>query len=176
MRCMQMTSKECALSPSWSVVILSRHTRQAGSSRLRTHQYIPFLEAQGADVVSMPFFNDSYLNKLYVSGRREAWDVARAYARRLLSLATMRRASVVWIEKEIFPFIPGIVEALPSHLGVRYVVDYDDATFHTYDQHANPIMRRLLASKLDGLFAALERSPSVTDILKRMCILTERDT
>ncbi len=136
---------------SWSVLILSRHARQAASSRLRTYQYIPYLRARGARVTSVPFFDESYLGRLYRSRGRGALDVLRAYSRRASALPGIRRASVVWIEKELFPYLPGFIESLPSRLGVRYVVDYDDATFHTYDNNSNPLVRGLLANKLDGL-------------------------
>jgi len=132
-------------------LILSRHARQAASSRLRTYQYIPFLSARGACVTSVPFFDEPYLDRLYRSGSRGMFDVLRAYSRRMSALTGIRRASVVWIEKELFPFLPGFVESLPSRLGVRYVVDYDDATFHTYDNNSNPLVRGLLANKLDNL-------------------------
>jgi glycosyltransferase involved in cell wall biosynthesis len=32
---------------------------------------------------------------------------------------------------------------------VPYVVDYDDAVFHRYDQHQSPVVRRLLGKKID---------------------------
>jgi glycosyltransferase involved in cell wall biosynthesis len=135
----------------WSLLILSRHARQAASSRLRTYQYIPFLKARGARVTSMPFFDEPYLDRFYRSGSRGVFDVLRAYLRRVSTVPSIRRASVVWIEKEIFPFMPGFIESLPSRLGVRYVVDYDDATFHTYDNNSSPLVRGLLANKLDNL-------------------------
>jgi glycosyltransferase involved in cell wall biosynthesis len=135
----------------WSILVLSRHAPQAASSRLRTFQYIPYLEAQGASVTVAPFFDEAYLSGFYRSGGRRPFDVMRAYARRAAALAKMRRASVVWIEKELFPFLPGFVESLPACLGVPYVVDYDDATFHSYDNSANPLVRHVLANKLDPL-------------------------
>jgi glycosyltransferase involved in cell wall biosynthesis len=143
----------------WSVLILSRHSPLAASSRLRTHQYIPYLESRGAHVTAAPFFDRPYLQKFYASGRRSALDVARAYARRIAALAKVRQASVVWVEKELFPFAPRFAEAILSRLGVPYVVDYDDAIFHTYDDHSNPLVQRVLAHKLDTL---LSRARSVT--------------
>lgn len=143
----------------WSVLILSRHSTLAASSRLRTHQYIPFLESRGAHVTVAPFFDRPYLQNLYASGKRNVLDVARAYARRITALARVRRASVVWIEKELFPFAPGFVEALLPRLGVPYVVDYDDAIFHTYDNSSNRLVQRALSHKLDLL---LSRARNVT--------------
>jgi glycosyltransferase involved in cell wall biosynthesis len=61
------------------------------------------------------------------------------------------RYDVLWIEKEVFPFLPGVFEALPWALRVPYVVDLDDATFHTYDQHRSVFVRLTLGRKLDPL-------------------------
>jgi glycosyltransferase involved in cell wall biosynthesis len=143
----------------WSVLILSRHSTLAASSRLRTHQYIPFLESMGAQITVAPFFDRPYLEKLYASGRRSVLDIARAYARRVTAVAKVRQASVVWIEKELFPFAPGFMEAILANMGVPYVVDYDDAIFHTYDNSSNRFVQRVLGRKLDSL---LKRARTVT--------------
>lgn len=134
-----------------SVLILSRHHPRAASSRLRTYQYIPYLEAMGWSVRASHFFDEAYLRSLYRSGGRRAGDVARAYLRRVRALLSLRQASVVWVEKEVFPFLPGLAESLLARSGVPYVVDYDDATFHTYDLHRHAVVRALLGNKLDPL-------------------------
>lgn len=139
------------VSPSWNVLILSRHHSQAASSRLRTFQYVPYLEAQGARVHIQSFFDQAYLNTLYRHSRRHSYDVLRAYLRRAGTLYRARQASVVWVEKEVFPYLPGAFEGLLSRLNVPYVVDYDDATFHTYDRSRNPIVRAALRRKLAPL-------------------------
>lgn len=135
----------------WSVLILSRHVPDAASSRLRTFQYIPFLEAAGATVSTRSFFDATYLTNLYIQGERNRLNVARAYLRRLKDSFHARRYSVVWLEKELFPYLPGFFERELTLLGIPYVVDYDDASFHTYDQHRNPMIRSILGNKLDGL-------------------------
>ena len=56
------------------VLILSRYDAQGASSRLRTLQYIPFLEAQGFAVAHEPLFGAAYLAGIY--GAR-GWLAAR---------------------------------------------------------------------------------------------------
>lgn len=141
-----------AVTETWSVLILSRHEPQAASSRLRTFQFIPQLRAAGAAVTVSPFFSSNYLKALYSSGgRRRTGDVAAAYLRRFRAMQAVRRHSVVWVEKEVFPFLPGPFEAMFRLAGVPYVVDYDDATFHTYDAHRSTVVRAALGSKLNPL-------------------------
>ena len=139
------------MSPSWSVLILSRHAPKAASSRLRTFQYVPYLEAIGAKVIIEPFFDEPYLEKLYLAGRRNLVDVITAYIRRIRAIFTSNYVSVVWVEKEVFPFLPACAESLLARFGTPYLVDYDDATFHNYDLHRFGLIRFLLGQKLHPL-------------------------
>jgi glycosyltransferase involved in cell wall biosynthesis len=137
----------------WSVLVLSRHEPQAASSRLRTYQYFPALRDAGAEVHNAPFFDEHYLRRLYVSRDRGAGDLLRAYMCRVGALLRARRHDVVWVEKETLPFAPGLLERFLGLAGVPYVVDYDDATFHTYDEHRRAVVRRLLGQKLNPLLS-----------------------
>lgn len=137
--------------PEWSILILSRYSQTGASSRLRTHQFISYLEAAGAQVTVSSFFDDTYLIKLYRSGERRVRDIACAYLRRTRICAKIRKYDVVWVEKEVFPFLPSAFESLLFRSGTPYVVDYDDAIFHTYDLHKSGLMRLLLRTKFDRL-------------------------
>ena len=100
-----------------------------------------------------PFFDDDYLKHLYTTRKRRINDVLISYKRRLSAVKSARKYSVVWIEKEIFPFLPDWFENMIIRSGVPYVIDYDDAIFHNYDQHHLAIVRGLLGKKLDQLLA-----------------------
>lgn len=68
--------------------------------------------------------------------------------KRVSSLVEARKYDLVWLEKEAFPFLPAIPERLLGMTDVPYVVDYDDAVFHRYDQHSNPLIRGALSGKI----------------------------
>jgi len=55
----------------------------------------------------------------------------------------------VWLEYELFPWLPAWGEALLKTLRVPYVVDYDDAVFHRYDLHSHALVRGVLGKKID---------------------------
>ncbi len=132
------------------VLLLSRYGRLGASSRVRSLQFIPYLESQGWDVVVMPLFSDKYLRALY-SGHSRVVNVIFGYWRRLICLIKVKEYDLIWIEKEIFPFLPAFMEILLSKMGVPYVVDYDDALFHRYDRNCNWLVRVILGHKIDSV-------------------------
>ncbi|HED15622.1 MAG TPA: glycosyltransferase [Gammaproteobacteria bacterium] len=130
------------------VLILSRYGRLGASSRVRLLQYIPYLESKGWKIDVRPLFSDDYLRSLYSSQSRIV-SVIAGYWRRIKVLTHARKYDLIWLEKEIFPFAPALAERLLNKLGVRYVVDYDDALFHRYDMHRSRLIRSLLGHKID---------------------------
>jgi glycosyltransferase involved in cell wall biosynthesis len=133
------------------ICILSRHATLAASSRLRTNQYVDFLVQAGYHVDVFPFFDECYLRNLYSTRRRNKFCLLKAYVKRFILLLRLGKYDCLWIEKELFPYLPGFVEHLITILNVPYVLDYDDATFHTYDNHKSSIIRFLLGKKLRPL-------------------------
>ena len=133
------------------VLLLSRHSRKGASSRLRCLQYLPMLAKWGIDVDVKPLYDESYLIDLYHANRRRLTRILYSYAMRMSPLLTSRRYHLIWIQQELFPWIPPVAEWLLHHFKIPFVVDYDDAIFHRYDRHRNRIVRRLLGRKVDFL-------------------------
>ena len=135
------------------VLLLSRYSRNGASTRLRSLQYIPTLSSLGIDVVQAPFFDESYLERLYAKHSTLTSTLA-AYTRRLKDLLNHARPDVIWLEKEALPWAPWFIERslMPSDIPV--ITDYDDAVFHRYDQHQSPIIRQFLGKKIDSVMAA----------------------
>ncbi|WP_348678607.1 glycosyltransferase family 4 protein [Alcanivorax profundi] len=133
------------------VLVLPKYARKGASSRLRTFQYLPFLEDKGWSFTVKPLFDEAYLDSLYSGQGRSRSGLVLAYLRRLLVLLGFWRYRVIWVEKEFFPYIPAWAEVVLSWVGVRYVVDYDDAIFHNYDLAWNKWIRRLLGRKIDSV-------------------------
>jgi len=106
------------------------------------------LERAGIHCRVIPLFDEVYLVHRYQSSRGRVRDVLRAYLRRLAALVAARRFDLVVIEYELLPYFPALPERWLGLLGVPYMVDYDDALFHQYDQHKNGWVRRLLGQKI----------------------------
>lgn len=152
------------------LLMLTRHQRLGSSSRLRLMAYRPFLESQGWSVSVGHFFDDRYLLRFNAGQQRSRTAVLSALLRRLQQLYSAKHFDLLWIEKELFPFFPGFLERLPQWKRIAYVVDYDDATFHRYDQHSSSVIRRLLGNKLTTLLRSAETVTCCNPYLARMCL------
>lgn len=135
-------------SPVMRVLMLPRYDSLGASSRLRMLQYLPALEAAGIHVDVAPLLDDGYVSDLY-SGRISPAKVLRAYFRRLRLLWTAKNHDLIWLEKELFPWLPAWLERFLLPRRTPLVVDYDDAVFHRYDQHRFALVRGLLGKKID---------------------------
>lgn len=131
------------------VLLLSRYSRLGASSRVRFFQYLPFLLSQGIGVTTSALLDDTYLSHLY-TGRQINWiGVVRTYLRRIAELSHSKRYDLIWLEKELFPWLPSTFEKYLEWLGIPYMVDFDDAIFHRYDAHPNSLVRAFLGHKID---------------------------
>jgi glycosyltransferase involved in cell wall biosynthesis len=131
------------------VLLLTRYGRLGASSRLRAYQYLPYLESQGFQITAIPLFGDYYEEDLQ-AGRSRRWGrIAEGYLLRLLQVARSPRFDLLWIEYELFPWLPAVAERLLAHLRIPYVVEYDDPIYHRYDLHPSWAVRRLLGKKID---------------------------
>lgn len=132
------------------ILVLPKYSRKGASSRFRFFQYFASLEECGAQLVVEPLFDDDYLFRLYAKKSRFLC-VVKSYIRRMwVLLKFSRQYDVVWLEKELFPWVPWFIEKwFVSLLKRPYVVDYDDAIFHQYDLHRMWIVRQFLSKKCD---------------------------
>ena len=136
------------------VLLLSRYTRLGPSSRIRMYQYVPVLSEHGIEVTAAPLLGDWYLADLFSGRKKNWWLVLSSYFARLRVLLTSRRFDVLWIEKELFPWLPAWWERLLLALmNIPYVVDYDDALFHAYNNHPNFLVRKLFGGKSEAVVA-----------------------
>src|SRR5580658_1243548 len=92
------------------ILLLSRYDRLGASSRVRFYQYVPFLNAHGITVTVAPLLPDTYIRDLYRGNGRHSFSIISAYKRRLHDLRTASKYDLVWIEKEVFPWLPPWVE------------------------------------------------------------------
>ena len=99
-----------------------------------------------------PFFGDNYLADLY-NGKMPLFSVMKSYIARVVTILGAQRFDAIWMEAELFRWLPVWIEEafLPS--GVPLVVDYDDAIFDWYESQRFPGVSRLLGQKINRIMA-----------------------
>ena len=128
-----------------------RYGEQAAATRQRLLQFRRFFQAEDIDLSVHELFSSTELRRIYATGERSLPGVIRAYAERLRRIRQADGADVLWVLREVFPYLPGWAEQVVLRSGVPMIYDFDDAVFHQYDLHPNPLVRRLLGRKFEPL-------------------------
>jgi hypothetical protein len=134
-----------------NILLLSRYGFQGASSRLRSLQYLPYLESNGFTIDCLPLLDDQYLLDKYSDNHINYTNLIKSYFNRISFVNRSKRHDIIWIEKELLPWIPDFIEQKLFSHKMRIVVDYDDAIFHRYDQHRNGLIKNLLGRKIDSI-------------------------
>lgn len=128
------------------VLALTRYDHAGASSRVRFLQYIPHLARRGLDITVQPLLSNESLARLYQDGTRAG--LLGALGKRIAAL--MGAADVIWLQQEVFPFLPVIAEAALLR-GRPLVIDFDDAYQLYYQNHASALARGLFGGKIAAL-------------------------
>ena len=139
-----------------NISVYTRYSRLGASSRVRFFQFIDGSFSNSSlffDVDSL--FDSNYLNKIYNKRRVSLFSLIGYYLSRLRRILLTDKNKVLWIEKELFPYTPAFVERILLNRK-KYILDYDDATFHTYDCHKSKWVRLILGKKIDSLMAGAD--------------------
>lgn len=129
-----------------NVLALTKYSSNGASSRLRTMQYLPYLQTKGFEIEVHSLYSEDYLTGLYSAGKRKG--VLACYFSRLKALFSLHRYDLIWIEKEVFPYCPALVERMLKLFRIPYVVDYDDAIYAHYQHSKHWWARLLLKNKI----------------------------
>ncbi|MBN8544216.1 MAG: glycosyltransferase family 4 protein [Alphaproteobacteria bacterium] len=130
-------------------LVFSKYDTLAAATRQRMVQAMPYLAQEGIELQLAPLFDNAYLGGFFAQGKRPIAAIASAYAKRLMMLTRMGAYDFIWVQYELFPYLP--LEWLIRLTNKPVILDYDDAIFHQYDQHPNPLVRAALGRKLQGL-------------------------
>src|SRR5437764_331379 len=145
------------------VLVLTRYERLGASSRIRFLQFLPALEREGFTFDVQPLLDNDYVRSLYGGPPAGAGSIIRAYARRFRALRRRVNYDMIWLEKEALPWLPTWMEIARLE-GIPYVVDYDDAWFHRYENHW---LSPLLGHKIDAVMRVAHTVVAGNDYLAR---------
>lgn len=124
----------------------TKYSTAGPSSRYRTFQYLQAIQ-ESFEVIIQAGFGDWYFDKK-IPGWKKKWFLFSAFLKRLFTILLLPTGSVVWIEYELFPYLPAFAEGYLRLRKIAYCVDYDDAIFHNYDQSSNGLIKRFLSQKI----------------------------
>jgi hypothetical protein len=110
------------------LLALTKYGRLGASSRLRSLQYVPWLQDADVLVTVQSLLPDAVLQARYRRGTYRPSQLLSSYISRIQSLRHRHQFDVVWIEKEALPWMPLWLEAALL-TGTPYVLDFDDAIF-----------------------------------------------
>ena len=131
------------------ILFLPKHEYLGASSRYRTLQYLPYIEQQNIDFDVAPLFSDEYLKYKYKHKKENKLITLKRILKRVKTiLFSASKYDILLIEKELIPYFPPFLEYYLKYKNIPYVVDYDDAVWHNYDNHRNLIVRKILKNKI----------------------------
>ena len=111
------------------------------SSRMRTFQYFDRENLLNPKIV---FFNslisDHQLLNKYKYKKYQIIPIIRSYIKRLLIFLKIKNTDIIYIEKEIYPYLPYYFESLLLK-NKKYILNYDDAVFDYYESNKNFLIR-----------------------------------
>ena len=135
------------------VLVLSRFARNGSSSRLRHYIFEEPLRELGYELTIAPFFEEDYLTARYGGRRYPLWRIAWRYLIRIGTLLNARRFDLLWVEKEILPYMPAALEFMLLPKGIPMVLDFDDAWWHRFLEEDAPPIAPIMLKKFDALVA-----------------------
>ncbi|MCW5772897.1 MAG: glycosyltransferase family 4 protein [Rhodospirillaceae bacterium] len=138
------------------VLVLTRYTATAASSRVRHFAFIPALREAGYDITVDALLDDRQIAAAHGHARRPLARLLVAYCRRLWRLLR-HRWDLVWVEKEVWPYVPILFERVGLARGCHTILDIDDAWYLRYENSSNALVRLFLAEKIVRLARSVDR-------------------
>ena len=135
------------------LLFLPKYSAKGASSRYRIYSYLPYYKKEGYDFKVSPLLGDKYLNAVY--GHLSKWSVIlyliSRYTKRIWTIITVSKDTLVYIGAELLPYFPSWFEKYLNFRGVNYIIEFDDAVFHNYDQSSNVLVRKLYTGKFSKI-------------------------
>lgn len=118
-----------------NILTLTKYDTEGASSRYRILQYASPLRSAGIQCTNLPLLAQGYLALRWTSGTSRfklMQHVVAGYWRRARLLIRSREYDLMFVEKELLPYIPYWIERLIHRGHVPVVYDLDDAVYLAY--------------------------------------------
>ena len=130
------------------IYFFPKYSSKAPSSRCRIYEYLPYYHQAEIKFVVSPLLGDWYLSALWghKSKFRVLFLIVASYLKRIVSILLLPHNSIVYIGAELLPYMPSWLESYLYFRGIKYLIEFDDAVFHNYDNR-NILIRWLYQEK-----------------------------
>lgn len=135
------------------ITFFTKYTYKGPSSRYRVYQYLEYFKKEGIEVIVEPFFDDEYIDKIYKKEGVSFLYLFVRYFTRFLKVLTLTKIDRIYIEYELLSYFPAWLEKWLKFRKIHYVVDYDDAIQHNYDQNKSFLIRTFLSNKISTVIS-----------------------
>lgn len=152
-----------------SVLFLTRYPIEGASSRYRVFQYLPYLQEMGIQTEVQSLMDGAMYRLSTTPGRTGAKVLATlgAVLRRLWALRNWRRYDLIYLQRELLPFGPPVVERWLKKRGAVILFDYDDALFIHKPSRFTPLASLFRApDKVKELFRLVDCTVAGNDWLR----------
>lgn len=140
------------------VYFFPKYSSKAPSSRYRVYNYLKFYNSHGLKFQVKPLFGDWYLENIWSNEPRYKvfHKIVWVYFLRMFWIIFLPKNAIVYIGAELFPYFPPIFEYYLKLRKIKYLIEFDDAIFHNYDQNRNLIIRSLFKNKTKKVISNAE--------------------
>jgi len=127
--------------PPLKVLFLTRYPHDGASSRYRVYQYLPYLEALDVHCDVQSYMDWEMYKVIFSPERtgRKFWLMLQATLKRLRALTRFSDYDIIYMQRELFPIGPPLLERYMKKRGAVLFFDYDDALFIKKPSRYNPI-------------------------------------
>lgn len=123
------------------ILFLTKYPEQGASSRYRVFQYLDQYRSLGTEVAVQSFMDEDLYRSSLSRGNqiKKLWMTFKAILRRLAFIWRHRDADALYLQRELLPLGPPVIERLMKRRGMRVFFDYDDALFIKKNSRYNRI-------------------------------------
>ncbi len=163
------------------VIFFTKYTDKGPSSRYRTFQFSRYFE-NFFNCKYYSFFDDDYISLINNNHKiKLSKYILFTFKRIYIIFFKVRKSDIIFIEYELIPYFPPFLEYFLYLKGVKFVLDFDDAIFHNYDNHSNFLAKQFFKNKIPVIAKIssyiISGSPYLTEYLKKYnCNISEIPT
>ncbi len=118
------------------------------NSYYRYFQYFNILNQSGFEVKAYPFFSRKIEKTYFHYGKINFLQKIYSYIKRMYVLITEKNFHGVWLDLELFPYIPFELENLFFSIDMPILLDIQNSFYYKYSHGVNYIQKKFLSQKI----------------------------